>query len=143
MLPCPVARRASGRWSCISRRRCSQSRLWSIWGIRPGSVRMRWLHDDPWYADAVPIRTYRWRLGAARWNCACQACSRSGRQRSLVAGASALHHWMRLYRAGGMAAPETRTEGYHASGRNRSRTIGRRPGCAAPADTGAGAGGTR
>ena len=37
----------------------------------------------------------------------------------LGAGAGAVHHWMRLYRAGGMAAPETGTEGCHAAGRNR------------------------
>nr|WP_240932249.1 hypothetical protein [Bifidobacterium thermophilum] len=46
----------------------------------------------------------------------------------LGADTGAVHHWMRLYRAGGMAAPETGTEGRHASGRNRTRTAGRRPG---------------
>ena len=54
LLPCSVARSVSGRWSCISPHRCPRSRLWSIWGIRPGSVRVRWLRDDPRYADAVP-----------------------------------------------------------------------------------------
>lgn len=48
--------------------------------------------------------------------------------RLVSAGTGAVHHWMRLYRAGGMAAPETGTEGRHASGRNRTRTAGRRPG---------------
>ena len=48
----------------------------------------------------------------------------SGMQQKQVAtelgvSAGAVHHWMRLYRAGGMAAPETGTEGCHAAGRNR------------------------
>ena len=48
----------------------------------------------------------------------------SGMQQKQVAtelgvSAGAAHHWMRLYRAGGMAASETGTEGCHAAGRNR------------------------
>ena len=69
----------------------------------------RWLHADPRYADVVakpPVP-----LGARRR--AVELCL-SGMQRKqaaaeLGAGAGAAHHWMRLYRAGGMAALGTGT----------------------------------
>ena len=85
----------------------------------------RWLRDDPRYADAVPKPPIP--LGT---RCRAVELCLSGMQQKQVAtelgvSAGAVHHWMRLYRAGGMAAPETGTEGCHASGRNRARTAGR------------------
>ena len=82
-------------------------------------------HADSRYADVVakpPIP-----LGT---RCRAVELCLSGMQQKQVAtelgaGAGAVHHWMRLCRAGGMAAPETGTEGCHASGRNRTRTAGR------------------
>ena len=88
-------------------------------GYPTGQCLERWLHADSRYADVVakpPVP-----LGTRR--CAVEL-PLSGMQRKqaateLGAGAGAVHHWMRLYRAGGMAAPEPGTEGCHASGRNR------------------------
>ena len=88
----------------------------------------RWLHADPRYVDVVPKPPIP--LGTRRR--AVELCLSGMQQKQaaaeLGAGTGAVHHWMRLYRAGGMAAPETGTEGRHASGRNRTRTAGRRPG---------------
>ncbi len=88
-------------------------------GCPTGQCLERWLHADPRYADVVAKPSVP--LGARRR--AVGLCL-SGMQRKQAAaepgaGAGAVHHWMRLYRAGGMAAPETGTEGCHASGRNR------------------------
>ena len=86
-------------------------------GYPTGQCLERWLHADPRYADVVakpPVP-----LGARRR--AVGLCL-SGMQRKRAAaelGAGAVHHWTGLYRAGGMAAPETGTEGCHAAGRNR------------------------
>ena len=94
-------------------------------GCPTGQCLERWLHADPRYAGVVPEPSVP--LGARRR--AVGLCL-SGMQRKraaaeLGAGAGAVHHWTGLYRAGGMAAPETGTEGCHASGRNRARTAGR------------------
>lgn len=86
------------------------------------------------------LRTFSWRMsgrivavsGREERERAVELCLSGMQQKQaaaeLGAGTGAVHHWMRLYRAGGMAAPETGTEGRHASGRNRTRTAGRRPG---------------
>ena len=66
----------------------------------------RWLRDDPRYADAVPKPPIP--LGT---RCRAVELCLSGMQQKQVAtelgvSAGAVHHWMRLYRAGGMAALE-------------------------------------
>ncbi|WP_307997709.1 helix-turn-helix domain-containing protein [uncultured Bifidobacterium sp.] len=78
-------------------------------GYPTGQCLERWLHADPRYADAVakpPVP-----LGA---RCRAVELCLSGMQRKQVAtelgaGTGAVHHWMRLYRAGGMAALGTGT----------------------------------
>jgi len=42
-------------------------------GIRPGSVWSGGCMTIPGTRMPSPSRPYRWRLGAARWNCACRA----------------------------------------------------------------------
>ena len=69
----------------------------------------RWLRDDPRYADAVPKPPI-----PLETRCRAVELCLSGMQQKQVAtelgvSAGAVHHWMRLYRAGGMAAPETGT----------------------------------
>ena len=66
----------------------------------------RWLHADPRYADVVPKPPIP--LGTRRR--AVELCLSSMQQKQVAAelgvSTSAVHHWMRLYRAGGMAALE-------------------------------------
>ena len=80
-------------------------------GCPTGQCLERWLHADPRYADVVAKPSVP--LGGGRRR-AVGLCL-SGMQRKqaaaeLGAGAGAVHHWMRLCRAGGMAAPETGTD---------------------------------
>ena len=74
------------------------------------------IHGMP---TSLPSLPYRWGRGVARRGLCLSGMQRKQAAAELGAGAGAVHHWTGLYRAGGMAAPETGTEGRHAAGRNR------------------------
>jgi transposase InsO family protein/transposase-like protein len=68
----------------------------------------RWLHEDPRYSDAIakPIVPLRKRVRAVRLCLAGMQQKRAAVQLGVSAGA--VHHWMALYREGGMAALQPR-----------------------------------